>query len=386
MHPLGLVVVHGLPRARVVRRIRERVVVRGPVHYPPVGEVPGGDRWIGLEGPAETGHPGVRRVEVFRRVADVGPVEHRVVERRLVLDRLALDLVARGHELDRDVLAPVGVRQDLEELERQDPAVRKIQDAVVRQLHGRVEDPGVRGADREQARVDGEIADVPARRVAYVMVQRDDPVLAQPVREEVRQENVERIGGLQIWRPQSEGHRVREDDRDVVRGTEKGGPDRGDGQARGLQSGGDGRSEVLVVQPEVGVQETNDEDRDSRRLVLGRDELARDLVAVLEVVGDRRVDSTVDRLEPVVPPGEERGPELRGHVRVLGRKPPPRGRVVVSRLREAVPERAEVERRPAGRVVAWRPQERGEEVRHLLIVLALQLERDRCVDGPPHVR
>src|SRR5207247_4048750 len=132
----------------------------------------------------------------------------------------------------------------------------------------------------------------------------------------------------------------------IFRGTEQGGPDRGDGQARGLQSRGDRGSEVLVVQPEVGVQEANHEYRDSRRLVLGRDELARDLVAVLEVVGDRRVDSAVDRLEPVVPPGEERGPELRRYARVLGRKPLPRRRVVVRRLREAVAERPEVEGRP----------------------------------------
>src|SRR2546427_8335981 len=121
------------------------IIVRGGALYPPVGKVPCGDRWVGVKGLAEARDAGVGRIEVLRRIADVGPVEHRVVKGRLVLDRLALDLVSRGHELDRDVRAAVRRRENLEEFERQDAAVRKVQDAVVRQLRGRIENPRVRG-------------------------------------------------------------------------------------------------------------------------------------------------------------------------------------------------------------------------------------------------
>ena len=130
----------------------------------------------------------------------------------MVLDHLARDLVARGDELDRDVRTAPRGREDLEEFERQDPAIREVQDAVVRELHRGIEDPRVRGLDREQPRVDREVADVPSRRIPNVVVQRDDLVLVQLAREQVREEDVLGVEGLEIGRPQSVRDRVREDD------------------------------------------------------------------------------------------------------------------------------------------------------------------------------
>src|SRR5207245_851429 len=123
----------------------------------------------------------------------------------------------------------------------------------------------------------------------------------------------------------------------------------------------------------------------SVRLVLGRDELARELVAVLEVVRDGRVDAPIDGFETVVPPGQERGPEFGRGGRVLRGEPLPGRRIIVRRLRDAVPERSEVEG-AAIRVVRRRTEERGQEVRDLLIVMRLEPERDGRVDRPPHVR
>ena len=96
---LRLVVVHRLPRRRVVRGVGERIVVRGAVDDPPVGEVPRRDGRIRSEGRAEPGDSRVRGVQVLRRVTDVRPVEHGVVEGRLVHDCRARNLVARLHEL-----------------------------------------------------------------------------------------------------------------------------------------------------------------------------------------------------------------------------------------------------------------------------------------------
>src|SRR3989442_15060991 len=105
---------------------------------------------------AETRYSGDGGFGVLRRIADVGPVEYRVVERRLVLDRrVALDLIARSHGLDRDVRAAVRVREDLEEFEWQDATVRQVDDAVGRKLRGRVEDSRVPAAAWEQPRNDG---------------------------------------------------------------------------------------------------------------------------------------------------------------------------------------------------------------------------------------
>ena len=78
--------------------------------------------------------------------------------------------------------------------------------------------------------------------------------------------------------------------------------DDGGRDSRGLQGGRYGRAEVLVVRREVAFEEPDHEEGDSLRLVLGRDELARELVAVLEVVRDGRMDAPIDGLEAVVPP------------------------------------------------------------------------------------
>ena len=168
---LRLVVVHRLPRRRVVRGVGERIVVRGAVDDPPVGEVPRRDGRIHLQGRAEPGDSRVRGVQVLRRVADVRPVEHGVVEGRLVHDCRARNLVARLHELQWDVLGVLRIREDLEEVDRQDAAIGEVQDPVVREFHRRVEDARVRRADGEEPRIHREVSDVPSGDVADGVIQ-----------------------------------------------------------------------------------------------------------------------------------------------------------------------------------------------------------------------
>src|SRR2546430_8100993 len=98
-------------------------------------EVPGWHGRVGLEGLIESRDARVVRTQVRGRVSDVRPIEHRVVEGGLVLDRLALDRVAGPDVLDRDVRPGVRRRKDLEELERQDPAVRERGGAVGREVY-----------------------------------------------------------------------------------------------------------------------------------------------------------------------------------------------------------------------------------------------------------
>src|SRR5439155_22794530 len=105
--------------------------------------------------------------------------------------------------------------------------------------------------------------------------------------------------------------------------------------------------------------------------------------AVREVVANGPVRPSIHRLQAIVPPGEKRGPDLGRTARILGRKPLPRGRIVVGRLWDAVSERPEVEGATAARIVAGRPQARGREIRDLLIVVGLEVEGDRGGDRPP---
>ena len=93
-----LVVVHRLIGIRVVPRIGEWIVVRGPVDDAEVGEVPRRRGRERLQGLSEARDPGlVRQPDVRRRVADVRPVEHRLVERRQVILQRGRSQLATRH-------------------------------------------------------------------------------------------------------------------------------------------------------------------------------------------------------------------------------------------------------------------------------------------------
>ena len=178
---------------------------------------------------------------------------------------------------------------------------------MVRELHGCVEDPRVLDADREQARVDGEIPDVPTRHVADRVVQRHDARQVKLPREEVREEHVLRVLGLHVLGPGPVADRIGEDEGDVIGRMEDHALEHVDGEAGPREGRGDRGAEVRAMQFHVAFQEPDHQEGDRLRLVLGRDELSRERVSVLEVVRDGRMDPTVDGLEPVVPPGEEGG-------------------------------------------------------------------------------
>src|SRR5439155_456561 len=61
-----LIIVHLLPGVRMVRGIRERIVVGAPIHDAKVGEVPGGRRRVRLERLVEPGDAGVVGTQVRR--------------------------------------------------------------------------------------------------------------------------------------------------------------------------------------------------------------------------------------------------------------------------------------------------------------------------------
>ena len=341
-----LVVVHRLIGIRVVPRIGEWIVVRGPVDDAEVGEVPRRRGRERLQGLSEARDPGlVRQPDLRRRVADVRPVEHRLVERRQIPDRRALDLRARRQVLDRD-----GRRarrrgpQDLEEIDREDPSVRELDHAVVRELHRRIEDARVLHADRKEPGIDREISDVPAGRISDGVVQGRDRVRVEVLRDQGREEHVHRVRGLHVCGPDAVPDGIALDDGNVVGRMQEDALEDVDLEAGPDEGRGDPGAEVRPVQPEIPFEEPDHQEGDRRGLVLGRDELARDRVPVLEVVRDRRVDAAVYGLEAVVPPRQERRPQFRGPIRVLRREPPPRGRIVLRVLRKAVPERAEVVR------------------------------------------
>ena len=140
--------------------------------------------------------------------------------------------------------------------------------------------------------------------------------------------------------------------------------------------------------PEVPFDEPKTQESDRLVLALRRDRVPREVIPVLEVVRHRGVRALVDRLEPVVPPAQERGPLREVHVRVLCGEPFPRGGVVLLRVREGEPERPQVERVPAVRqaVVVRGPEKLRRQVVNLTVVRVLVFEWDRRIDGVPDVR
>src|SRR5580658_2826858 len=79
----------------------------------------------------------------------------------------------------------------------------------------------------------------------------------------------------------------------------------------------------------LGLQQGRREDRDREGLVLRQEELSRRVDPVLEVVSDARMLSLVDRLEPVVPPADERRTLGLGSIGILLGEPIVPGAVVL---------------------------------------------------------
>jgi len=324
------------PGIGVVGRIAAGVgvVVGGAVHQAEVAHVPALHGRDALQAAGDAGQPLLALPHVVGAVAHEGPVEHGVVEQVGVLDGVADDIVVRGDLVQRDLVPVVVDRVDVVIVIRDVVAIHPL----VRQLGRRIEDVVGGGGEGEEAAVHRDVADVVPRDLPDLVVDGDQLVLVQ-TRKYLPGRHVLGVGGTEgvVQLPVHLGvaphliHVVRRMGQDVLE------PDgvHPMGGHRGQHLGASGG-----VAPYVVLHAPHYEQGDGPLLGLGHEERPGEVVAVLEVVGDRRMGALLDGLEAVVPPGDERGTvEGDGRFGVLGGEPSPRGRPVLVREGEPIAER-----------------------------------------------